>query len=91
VETDAPKSVELTLLCNERNNSYVLNMLDVQQELPNIAIHGINVKLWMNEDVPRKLLRLPEGESVAFQIADSFMTFEVPVLKDYCMLEIVCA
>ncbi len=91
VQTDAPKSVEITLLRNEQNNTYVLNLLDVQQELPNIAIHGINVTLWMNEDVPKKLVRLPGGESMAFETKDSFMTFAVPVLKDYCMLEITCA
>jgi len=89
VETDAPKSVEITLLRNERKNSYVLHMLNLQLELPNIAIHGINIKVWMNQDVPKKLIRMPEGESVAFETEGRFMKFSVPVLKDYCMFEIV--
>jgi hypothetical protein len=90
VQTDAPKSVEITLLKNKQNNSYVLNLLNLQLELPNIAIHGINIKVWMNQDVPKKLVRLPEGESLPFETKDNFMTFPLPVLKDYCMLEIVC-
>jgi hypothetical protein len=91
VETDAPKAVEITLLRNKQNNSYVLNLLNIQQELPNIAVHGINLKVWMNQDVPKKLVRLPGGESIPFETKDNFMTVTLPVLKDYCMLEIVCA
>jgi len=88
IETDAPKSVEITLFKDEKEKKYLVNLLDVQQELPNIPIHDMTVKLWLNQDVPKKLIRLPDGGNVAYEREGDSLKFKVPVLKDFSMFKV---
>jgi len=87
-ETDAPKSVEITLFQQEDNRRYIINLLNFQQELPNIPIYGIRVKLWMDKKIPRRLVTLPEEEKIDYEVKGDHVEFVIPKLETFLMLEL---
>jgi hypothetical protein len=88
VETDAPKSVEITIFDQKDKKRYVINILDVQQELPNIPIKGINVKINMDGKKPLSLERLPEAKKIKFDYNKNAVSFVLPEVRTFMMLEL---
>ncbi len=88
-ETDAPKSVEATLFLQEERKRFVLNVINYQQELPNIPIHDLAIRVRMDGRKPKAVSLLPERSSVSFKVDGDFIELTLPVLKDFAMLEIV--
>ena len=48
VEMAAPKAVEATLFLQEDRGRFVLNLINYQQELPNIPIHDLTIRVRMD-------------------------------------------
>lgn len=87
-ETSAPKPVEITLFQQEDKKRYIINVLNFQQELPNIPIYEIWIKIWIDSKIPRRLMRLPGQQKIDYEIRKSYVEFMTPKLEDFLMLEL---
>jgi hypothetical protein len=87
-ETDAPKPVEITIFHQEDKKRFILHVLNYQQELPNLPIFGIHVKVWLDQRQPGRVLLLPKAETMPFSFRDGQVQFEIARLDDYCMVAI---
>jgi hypothetical protein len=87
VETDVPKSVEVTLFRQEDRKRFVANVINYQQELPNIPVHDLKLSIRMDGRPPRAVRMLPDGEDLPFTKTGDRAEFTLPVLKDFAMVE----
>ena len=83
---DAPKSVEMTLYDQPEQRRFVAHFLNFQDELPNVPVHDIKVKLRMGGRMPVRVVQLPEGEAIAFSTGDDCVQFSAPRLDTYLMI-----
>lgn len=88
VECRAPKSVEITLFMQEDRKRYVANVLNYQQELPNIPIQGLKLRIRMDGRKPKGACMLPEHAPLRNTVAPDSVEVEIPVLKDFAMVEV---
>jgi len=85
-ESEGPKCVELTLFDQPERRRYVLHLLSIQTEMPNVPVHGMTVRLNLQGRTAGKLSVLPSGEAMKYQIEKQSVILTVPELKDYRML-----
>jgi hypothetical protein len=88
VEMDAPKSVEATLFLQEDRDRFVLQVINYQQELPNIPIHDMTIRVRMDSRTPKAVSLLPDRTALPFRTTDDAVELELPLLKDFAMIEI---
>jgi len=88
LEVDAPKSVEVTMFHQEENNRYVINLLNFQQELPNIPIFNLRLRIKTNGKQFTKVLILPEEVFLPYEIKDNYIEVKIPRLETFLMLGI---
>jgi len=85
-EAEGPKCVELTLFDQPEHKRSLLHLLNIQQEMPNVPVHGMIVRLELRGRTPAKLAVVPSGETLSYKIEGRSMIFTAPELKDYRML-----
>ena len=85
-EAEGPKCVELTLFDQPEHKRCVLHLLNIQQEMPNVPVHGMSVRLNLRGRTPAKLAVLPSREALSYKTEGQSIIFTVPELKDYRML-----
>jgi hypothetical protein len=85
-EAVAPKVVEITCFNQAHDKRYILHLLNAQEELPNIPVDGIKLRVWLDKRVPEKLIMLPQGEELSYSIQNGWMEFVVPRLETYMLL-----
>ena len=85
-ETDAPRPVEITMFDQAEERRYIVNLLNHQQELPNIPIEGIKVRLRMDGKRGKDLRLLPGGAQLPFVQEADTVEFIVPRLETFAML-----
>jgi hypothetical protein len=85
-ESDAPKSVEITAFNQEDKNRYIINLLNLQEKLPNIPVDGIKVKMWLGDKKIKRLIRLPEEGNVNYEVNNEFIEFIAPRVETFLML-----
>ena len=85
-ETDAPRPVEITMFEQAEERRYIVNLLNHQQELPNIPIEGIKVRLRMDGKRGKDLRLLPGGAQLPFVQEADTVEFIVPRLETFAML-----
>jgi hypothetical protein len=88
VEMAAPKAVEATLFLQEDRGRFVLNLINYQQELPNIPIHDLTVQVRMDGRTPAAVSLLPERTALPFVAAGDHVEVTLPLLRDFAMIEI---
>lgn len=84
-ESDAPKSVELTVFHQEDKKRYIINLLNFQDQMPNIPVAGIKIVLNLQGKKAKRLLELPGEKKVKFQTDNGRLTFTAPVLNTFLM------
>ena len=84
-ETDAPKSVEITLFHQQDKKRYLINLLNFQAELPNIPIEGIKVRIRLDKKEPKRLIKLPEGKELAYETTKGYVEFISPRIETFLM------
>ena len=87
-QTDAPGSVEVTLFEQSDRQRYVLNLLNFQEELPNIPIEGLKVQVWMEGRAPVRVVELPEGRAVEYTVRSDYVELTISRLETFSMLAI---
>ena len=85
-EAEAPKSVEVTVFHQKDKKRYLINVLNFQDELPNIPVEGILIKIKLDGKLFGKLVRLPEGKDLACKIKGNYLELRVPKLETFMML-----
>jgi hypothetical protein len=88
VECDAPKSVEITLFLQEERKRYIANVINYQQELPNIPIHGLKIRIRLDGRKATGACLLPQRTPLHYSVAADAAEVEIPVLKDFAMVEV---
>jgi hypothetical protein len=89
VETDAPKSVEVTLFLQEDRKRFVVCVINYQQELPNIPIRDVGLSIRMDGRTVKSVRLLPDGAAMPFTKTGDRVEFVLPLLKDFAMVEVV--
>jgi hypothetical protein len=84
-EMDAPKSVEITLFDDRERGRFVVNLINLQKELPNIPVEGIRVRIRLNGRFPERLLLLPEERAIPYAAENGCVAFTAPRLETYAM------
>ena len=88
VDTNAPKSVEITMFHQADRRRYVINVLNYQQELPNVPVHGVALTVRMDGRKPTAASVLPGRHSLNHVHHEDSVQFEIPVLGDFEMVEV---
>lgn len=78
-EVDAPAAVEATLFHQPDRKRHVLTLVNFQEELPNIPIHDVRVRLRLPAPV-RAVRLLPAGAELPVTRSDGVVSFTVPRL-----------
>ena len=88
-EADAPVVVEVTALHQKRKKRYLINLLNFQEEPPNIPVRGIKVRLMLGRRRKvKKVLLLPKEKPLKFSASDGVVSFLVPELKTFHMVAV---
>jgi len=82
-EADGPKCVELILFDQPEQGRCLLHLLNIQEPLPNVPVHGMTVRLNLQGKTPGKLTVLPFGQALTYRIEHPWLTFTVPELNLY--------
>ncbi len=80
-EAQAPKAVEVTLFHQPERRRFLLNLVNVHKELPNIPVEGILVRMRLDHGAPRRLLLLPNEAELTYEIRDNYLEFAAPRLE----------
>jgi hypothetical protein len=88
VQMDAPSAVESTLFLQEDRHRFVLSLINYQQELPNIPVRDLTVRVRLDGRTARGVSLLPDRTAVDYSTTDDSVAFAVAELRDYTMLEI---
>lgn len=87
-QTNAPKPVELTMFRHKANSRYTVNLLNFQQEQPNIPVSGIQVKAKIGDKKIARVVLLPEEQQMEYVVEGETVTFDVPKLETFHMIAI---
>ncbi len=87
-EAEAPKSVEITMFHQEEDKRYIVNLLNFQQELPNIPVFNLKFRVKSTGKNFSKVLILPEEISLPYEVKGEYLEVEIPRLDTYLMLGI---
>ena len=90
LQTNAPKSVEITLLrSTTRPSTFLLCLANVQDELPNIPISSLSVTIRLPGAArPTACHAVSDGRTLVPTISGQDLTLEVPRLETIEMIEI---
>jgi hypothetical protein len=84
-EVDAPKPVEVTLFNQLNNKRFIINVLNYQNELPNIPVETIGIRLSLEGKKPVRLLCLPDEKEIDYTIENGWLKFNTPQLDTFLM------
>lgn len=85
IVSDAPRAVEITTFHQPDRRRYIVNLLNFQNELPNIPVHDIAVTLRAGDKRVRRVLLAPDRGELEFrQDADS-VHFRIPKVETFAM------
>jgi hypothetical protein len=80
LEADAPKVVEITAFHQPDRGRFVINLLNFQEELPNVPVFGAKVRFRLAGRGAKRLALLPGEQPVAFAVSGDVLEFESPRL-----------
>lgn len=86
LETDAHPCVEFTLFDQPEQRRLILHALNFQQELPNLPVFDLTVRVRLDGRAPLRLAFLPSKEALPFTVDKGFAHFVIPRLDSYRML-----
>jgi len=86
LETDAHPCVEFTLFDQSEHQRLILHALNFQQELPNLPVYDISVRVRLDGRRPGRLAALPGQEALPFTVEQDAVCFTIPQLDTYLML-----
>lgn len=85
-EAAAPPPVEVSAFRQDDKNRMLINCVNFQEQLPNIPVDGIAMKVRLGGRKPRQLLLLPEEKKLSYRAAGDAIEFTLPRLETFRML-----
>ncbi len=85
-EAEAPAAVEVCAFHQEDRMRLLVNLLNFQEEQPNIPVDGIKVRVRLENVKPKRLVILPEEKKVPFEVRGGYAEFTLPRLETFAML-----
>ncbi|NPV54154.1 MAG: family 10 glycosylhydrolase [Firmicutes bacterium] len=85
-ESDAPKSVEITAFHQTDKKRYIVNLLNFQEELPNIPINEIKVRIRLGNKRVKRFIILPDERELSYECREDYAEFTAPRLETFLML-----
>ena len=85
-EAVAPAPVEVSVFHQEAKKRFLVNILNFQEDLPNIPVDGIQVRVKLENRRPSRLTILPEERELKFGVSDGYAEFALPRLETFLML-----
>ncbi len=85
-EAEAPKSVEVSIFHQKENERYLINVVNFQNELPNIPVEGIVLRVRLDGKRPERLISLPENKEIPYEIKGDCLELTVPKLETFLMM-----
>lgn len=84
-----PGCVELTILESTKTDAKLICLVNFQDELPNIPLHDVEVKLrFPNSDRIAGIKSVEDGNSISYTVESGAVAFKIGLLKDIAMLEV---
>ena len=74
-EADAPATVEMTVFHQPDRHRYLLSLVNFQQDLPNVPVEGITVRMRPRKLALRRVVRLPDAHVIEHHESDGVVTF----------------
>jgi hypothetical protein len=87
-EVEAPAVVEATLFHQPDRRRYVLTLVNLQKDLPNLPVDGIKVHLRLRGERFRSVFALPGGTAIKHSRRGGSLTFIAPRLHTLAMFAI---
>jgi hypothetical protein len=72
----------------EENRRYIVNLLNFQQELPNIPVSDIKLRIKTEDKTFSRVVILPEEIPLNFESREGYLEIEIPRLDTFLMLGI---
>jgi hypothetical protein len=85
-ESEGPRCVEITLFEQPEARRSVLHLLSIQEQMPNVPVHGMTIHLSLRGRRPGKLSMPSAGKALDYELDGDAVHFTVPELVDYRML-----
>lgn len=87
-ESNAPAPVEITRIDQPKKNRILLHVLNFQNEMPNLPVYDITIRVLTGKKKIKRLVLVPKGTSVPFQRQKEYVEFNLSRLDTYAMLEL---
>jgi hypothetical protein len=86
-ESDAPKPVEVIVFYKADESCYTVSVLNAQQQTPPLPVYDTKIRLNIADKVSAVRL-LPEREAMDFEQDNEGITFVLPMLEIFAMIEV---
>jgi len=87
-EADAPKAVEVTAFEQKSRKRFLINLVNFQEELPNIPVYRAKVTVRVDRRKVRRVVILPEARRIVFHTKGDTVTFTIPRLDTFAMVAV---
>lgn len=87
-ETDGHPATEVLLYHQPERKRYTVNVLNVQQELPNIPVQDMHIHVRVDGASVCAVRLLPGGEELDFSIEGVYVCFTLPRLEYFAMVSV---
>lgn len=87
-QTNAPKPVEITMFRHQSGKRDTINVINMQQEQPNIPVSGVRVQINTGDRKPSRVMLLPGEDHVDYVREGEFIAFDVPKIEIFHMFAI---
>jgi hypothetical protein len=88
IQTNAPKSVEITVFDQPEHKRLIIHLFSFQQDLPNIPIDSIQFRVRLDSRKPVRVSRLPDGKVLDFVEDGKCVEFVALRLETYLMIRV---
>lgn len=87
-ETDAHRCVEITRFDQVENNRTMLHVFNYQNELPNLPVYHIGIKMKLDGKQAKNVLLLPEKKALVFTEESGFLAFTLEEIINYALISV---
>jgi hypothetical protein len=88
-ESNAPAPVELTLFHQSDKHRDILHILNFQNEMPNLPVENITIKIRRTGKKVKKIAIRPEGKVLKHRIEGKYIIFTLPRLETFSLIELI--
>jgi len=87
--TNAPVSLEVTVLRSATADAYLVGLVNYQKELPNVPVNDLHMEVRLHDRAPVACRSVSNGAPLPFTFDHGVLHFDVPSLETIEMIEVV--